>query len=185
LIAYTGVLHSLGNAHIAAGKYLERNALPGEKAILTDAGATAYYAPSVYFVDWFGLCDRTVGQAFYASGYNLYAIRASRDTMEIALRRARFFGEMDRYFRQVDPDYLVLNVYTPSDENTQALMRKYQTDLPDSLPDFIIRHIPLEGYFGIIDWKEDSCGWKPVFIASYSTEFWMVIAKKTSPEGDV
>jgi hypothetical protein len=185
LIAYTGVSDALGKAHIAAGLYLEKNALPGEKAILTDAGATAYYAPSVYFVDWLGLCDRTAGQAFYTSGYNPWAISVSRDTMEVALRRARLFAEMDRYFRQVDPDYLVLNVYTPSDENTQSLMRSYQADLPDRLPDFILRHVSLQGYFGIMDSKEDARGWKPVFIASYSSEFWMVIAKKTSPGGDV
>lgn len=185
LIAYTGVLPSLQKCHVEAGLYLKNNISPGEKILLTDAGATAYYAPSGFFVDWLGLCDRTVGRALYNSGYNPWAIMYCRDTAELALRRASLFAELDRYFRKVDPDYLVLNIYTAADENTQTIMKNYQTHLPDSLPEFMIRQVSLEGYFGIMDSEEDARGWKPVFISSYSPLFWMVIAKKTSPEGDV
>jgi hypothetical protein len=184
LIAYTGVLPALGNAHIAAGKYLEKNMLPGQKALLTDAGATAYYAPSHFFTDWLGLCDRTVGRALYESGYNPWATMYCRDPLEAALRRSALFAELDRYFRQINPDYLVLNIYTDSDAETQTIMKGYQAELPDTLPDFIIRHVSLEGYFGIMDSAEDGKGWKPVFLGSFSPMFWMVIAKKTSPEGD-
>jgi hypothetical protein len=182
LVAYGGVIPSLERAHIAAGLYLQDNMQPGEKALLTDAGATAYYAPDQYFIDWLGLCDKTVAKAFYHSGYNPWAMSYCFDETELALRKSQLYAELDRYFREVIPDYLVLNVYTPSDENVQAEMRSFQADLPDSLPESVIRYISFDGYFGIVNSEEEGRRWKPVFAAPYSTEFWMVVAKQ-SPSG--
>ena len=182
LVAYTGVRDALETAHIAAGKYLQENMKSGEKALLTDAGATAYYAPDRYFIDWLGLCDRTVAKAFYHSGYNPWAMSYCYDETEHALRKAHLLAELDRYFRAVKPDYLVLNVYTPSDQDFQNNMWDFQSDLPESLPEFVTRQISFDGYFGILDSEDKGQKWKPVFAAPYSTEFWMVVVK-TKPLG--
>jgi len=178
LSPYFGVKTALEGAHGETGRYLNTHMKPGETAVLTDAGMTAYYAPDKHMTDWLGLCSADIARVFFETGYNPWAMYYCTDPIELEKRKGACYSRLESYFEARSPEYVVLNIYLSSDSLENQFMEDYAQNLPDSLGSFVINHISFEGYFGIFNNANNGRGYKPVLAVPYNPEFWMITAKK-------
>ena len=118
---YKGVQTSLDAAHGAIGRYLERNANPGDLAVAQDMGAMPWHAPSVIFLDTIGLVDRTMAHTHYAESYTPY-IRYLLWSDEKARQRIKAMeARLRRYTFSRNPRWFVINVDTPPDKYDEVI----------------------------------------------------------------
>lgn len=178
LIAFTQVNRALERAHGEMGRYLNSHMNADDTAILTDAGVTALYAQDKHIVDWLGLCDKRAARIFYDSGYNAWALSYCKDEAERAKRREACWNGMETYFEELDPRYVVLNVFLGRSAKEELEMVHFYQNRPDTLSDFVIDRISFSGYFGIFTIQNRARGYKPVLTIPYNPDFWMVLVEK-------
>lgn len=187
LISFAGVRPALERAHGETGRYLATHMRAEDTAILTDAGMTALYAPNKHIVDWLGLCDSRVAHILYESGYNPWAMFYCKDESERTRRRETCHSAMQTYFDELQPRYVVLNVFLDNSTDQQWKMIHFYRHASDTLPDFVIQQISFEGYFGIFTVENRARGYKPVLVSPYNPNFWMVLVendpKQKAPQG--
>lgn len=177
LRAFYGVTPALERAHGEMGRYLNEHMAPTDKAVLTDAGMTAFYAPDKHMVDWLGLCDSRVARVFYQTGYNPWAMTYC-EPEKCAGRREACHRAMEQYFDELRPRYVVLNVFTAEDADEQMRMIDYYESNPDTLDNFVIDRISFDGYFGVFTRQNRARGYKPVLVEPFNPNFWMILAEK-------
>ena len=118
---YKGVQASLDAAHGAIGRYLQKNAKPGDLAVAQDMGAMPWHAPSVVFLDTIGLVDRTMAHTHYSESYTPY-IRYLLWPDEKARERIKDMeARLRRYTFSRNPRWFVINVDTPADKYDEVL----------------------------------------------------------------
>lgn len=178
LSAFGDVTRALERAHGETGRYLDTHMRPGETALLTDAGMTAHYAPDKHIVDWLGLCDRRVARILYNTGYNPWAMFYCKDETEKEQRQKACFDALARYFDELRPRYVVLNIFLDETAEDQLDMIEYYHHTPDSLSDFVLRHVSFDGYFGIFGPGTRAKAYRPVLVSPYNPNFWLVLAER-------
>jgi hypothetical protein len=177
LIAYNTVISALEGAHGDIGRYLDSAMTERDKAIITDAGMTAYYARDKHMVDWLGLCDKRVAQILYNSGYNEWAMHYCPEP-EKEKRKQACFKAMNAYFEELSPRFAVLNLYLNKDSSEVYEMRNFRDNLPDTLTPFILGRVSFGGYFGVFTEENKARNYKPVLVKEYNPFFWMVVIEK-------
>lgn len=178
LSAYSGVIPALERAHGEVGRYLNTHMHENDKAILTDAGMTAFYAQDKYIVDWLGLCDKRVARTLYETGYNEWAMYYCYNDAERLKRKKACEAQMIRYFEEINPRYAVLNLYLKENADEMMEMHAMSQQIPDTLSEFALSRISFNGYFGVFTKENKGRNFKPIVIKPYHPYFWMILAER-------
>lgn len=109
-----------GMYHPDLGKFLVRHERPGGLVAFQDMGSTPYHAPDIDFLDFIGLTEGHVARA-----RNAYGLHAFVPTEGKA--KKQYDAEMREYFFQKAPEWTILTVYPPRDQE-QAIAERFDHD---------------------------------------------------------
>ncbi len=121
LNGFNGHADLAGTYHPDLGKFITRHERAGGLVAFQDMGSTPYHAPDVDFLDFIGLTDGTVARARHA--YGLHAFIASDE----GGNRFKYNAEMREYFWRRNPEWAILTVYPPRDQE-QAIAERFGRD---------------------------------------------------------
>lgn len=172
------VIAALEACHGDAGRIMNSRAKPGDKAVVTDAGMTAWVAPSVRFMDFLGLGDTTASMIFYRNNFNPWAYEYC--FWYPACDKAKKQTETDfiQYFIRENPRWVVCNIIPGEGTSQQTLLREYIHHPPDSLRPEIAEVIIMWRYFGV--WTNDSIRnqYKPVKVYEYNPNYFLMLVER-------
>ncbi|MGZ3448668.1 MAG: hypothetical protein ACXVEF_03665 [Polyangiales bacterium] len=109
-----------GTFHPDLGKFIVRHERPGGLVAFQDMGSTPYHAPDVDFLDFIGLTEGRVAHARH--DYGLHAFVPTEGKAKKA-----YDAEMRDYFFQRSPEWTILTVYVPR-EQEQSLADRFDRD---------------------------------------------------------
>ena len=101
-----------GTFHPDMGKFIVRHERPGGLVAFQDVGSTPYHAPDIDFLDFIGLVDGTVARARHS--YGLHAFVSTQGNANMAI----YDAQMREYFWQRNPEWAILTVYPPPDQES-------------------------------------------------------------------
>ncbi len=110
-----------GTYHPDLGKFIVRHERPGGLVAFQDMGSTPYHAPDINFLDFIGLVDGTVARARHAHGLHAFV------GGENGGAKRKYDAEMREYYWQRNPEWAILTVYTPRDQE-QAIAERFDRD---------------------------------------------------------
>lgn len=109
-----------GMYHPDLGKFITRHERPGGLVAFQDMGSTPYHAPDINFLDFIGLTEGPVARARHA--YGLHAFVPS----DVAAKR-KYDADMRDYFWKRNPEWAILTVYPPRDQEA-AIAARFDLD---------------------------------------------------------
>lgn len=172
------VIPALEACHGDAGSIMEAAANPGDKAVLTDAGMTAWRAPRVRFIDFLGLGDTTASMIFYRNNFNpwCYEYCHWHEACDIAKKNSE--AAFTQYFIKENPRWVVCNMIPGEGTPQHKLLKEFAHHPPDSIPSKIAETIIMWSYFGV--WKNDSIRsqYKPVKIYEYNPNYFLMLVER-------
>ncbi|GAC1351557.1 MAG: hypothetical protein NVSMB1_05730 [Polyangiales bacterium] len=116
-----------GMYHPDLGKFLTRHDHPGALVAFQDMGSTPYHAPDIDFLDFIGLVDGTVAHARHNYGLHAFISNDGQANQPI------FDAEMRQYFYRRNPEWTILTVYTPHDEEARTAERFDHDPSPNAM----------------------------------------------------
>lgn len=109
-----------GTYHPDLGKFITRHDRPGALVAFQDMGSTPYHAPDINFLDFIGLTEGTVAHA-----RNDYGLHAFVPTEGAA--KKQYDADMRGYFWRRNPEWAILTVYPPRDQEG-AIAARWDAD---------------------------------------------------------
>jgi arabinofuranosyltransferase len=109
-----------GMYHPDLGKFITRHERPGGLVAFQDMGSTPYHAPDVNFLDFIGLTEGTVARA--RNAYGLHAFVATEGGA-----KKKYDADMRDYFWKRNPEWAILTVYPPRDQEG-AIAARFDAD---------------------------------------------------------
>jgi len=109
-----------GMYHPDLGKFITRHERPGGLVAFQDMGSTPYHAPDVNFLDFIGLTEGTVAHARHE--YGLHAFVATEGAA-----KKKYDADMRDYFWKRNPEWAILTVYPPRDQEA-AIAARFDLD---------------------------------------------------------
>jgi hypothetical protein len=172
------VIAALEACHADAGRIMDARAVPGDKAVVTDAGMTAWVAPHVRFIDFLGLGDTTASMIFYRNNFNPWAYEYCFWYPACDTAKKKTEADFVRYFIRENPRWVVCNIIPGEGTPTQALLREYIHHPPDSIRPEIADVIIMWRYFGV--WFNDSIrkSFKPVKVYEYNPNYFLMLVER-------
>lgn len=172
------VIAALEACHGDAGRIMDAQALPGDKAVVTDAGMTSWVAPRVHFMDFLGLGDTTASMILYRNNFNPWAYEYCfwYPACDVAKRQTE--ADFVRYFIRENPRWVVCNIIPGEGTPQQNLLRAYIHHPPDSIRPEIAEVIIMWRYFGV--WANDSIrnSYKPVKVYEYNPNYFLMLVER-------
>lgn len=115
-----------GMYHPDMGKFITRHERPGGLVAFQDMGSTPYHAPDLNFLDFIGLTEGPVARARHS--YGLHAFVASD-----AATKRKYDADMRAYFWKRSPEWAILTVYPPRDQESAIAARFDLDPTPDAI----------------------------------------------------
>ncbi|MFI5300376.1 MAG: hypothetical protein ACHREM_19995 [Polyangiales bacterium] len=110
---FNGHADLAGTYHPDLGKFITRHERAGGLVAFQDMGSTPYHAPDVDFLDFIGLVDGHVARARNAHGLHAFVDSGQGSEQEA------YDAEMREYFYRRNPEWTILTVYPPSDQEAR------------------------------------------------------------------
>ena len=181
LLPYIFVLPALENVHADIGKYIQEHSLPGDKAILTDAGMTAWKAPDVYFMDFFGLGDTNTSMILYRNGFNPWLYDVCYWYPSFQNSKANSEKAYIKYTHRENPRWVVGLFIPPENSPEQELLRNAVSQCPDSISPRLGELMNIWGYFGVFRVDSIRNRYKPLKFYEYNPTYYLMLAEKREP----
>jgi arabinofuranosyltransferase len=105
-----------GMYHPDMGKFIVRHDRPGALVAFQDMGSTPYHAPDINWLDFIGLTEGTVARARHS--YGLHAFVPSDP-----VAKRLYDADMRAYFWKRNPEWAILTVYPPRDQEATIAQR--------------------------------------------------------------
>lgn len=178
LIGYKEVLDTLYSCHGQIGRYMNSRALPGDKAVVTDAGMTAWQAPNVYFIDFLGLGDTTTSHIFYRNNFIpwIYTYCFWKEACDKAHKNV--LRDMSAYFLRERPRWVVCNLICKENSKEQKELLNAVNDLPDTIPLSFVPHIIFWSYFSVFNNDSIRVQYKPILFYAYNPTYYLLLVEK-------
>ncbi|MCS6982316.1 MAG: hypothetical protein N2110_02855 [Flavobacteriales bacterium] len=178
LLGYKEVLDALNSCHGQIGRYMNSRALPGDKAVVTDAGMTAWQAPNVYFIDFLGLGDTTTSQIFYRNNFIpwIYTYCFWKEACDKAHKNV--LRDMNHYFLKEYPRWVVCNLICKENSKEQKELLNAVNDLPDTIPPSFVQHIIFWSYFSVFNNDSIRIQYKPILFYAYNPTYYLMLVEK-------
>lgn len=171
------VIPALEKTHALVADHMQKNHNPGDAVVLTDAGIAPWRAMDLKVHDFLGLVDKRAARIFYDNNYNPWTYTYCKGD-ECKAARDRAFEQFRTYFAEINPRYVIFNLYTHDGTSAQEMVRKYCAETPDSIYPNILGLISFNAYFSSFWDIERQKAYKPLYVREYSPTFFIMLVEK-------
>jgi hypothetical protein len=171
------VIPALEKTHAWVADHIQKNHNPGDAVVLTDAGIASWRAMDLKVHDFLGLVDKRAARIFYDNNYNPWTYTYC-DGDECKEARDKAFEQFRNYFAEINPRYVIFNLYTHENTPAQEMVRKYCVETPDSIYPSILGLISFDAYFSSFWDIERQKAYKPLYVTEYSPTFFIMLVEK-------
>lgn len=172
------VLEALELCHADAGKIMQARARPGDKAVVTDAGMTAWVAPNVYFIDFLGLGDTTTSHIFYRNKFNPWAYEYCFWYPACDQAKKNTEKEFLAYFLREKPRWVVCNMIPGENTPAQSALREAIQNPPDTISAEIAQNIIMWQYFSVFSVDSIRLQYQPLKVYEYNPNYFLMLVEK-------